>query len=465
MVLSAILRLDAGAFTTPLGKAVEGVKAMLRISADLGNSLGSAFDMGGMLSDLSAQTGDAVGELAVLRQAFQDTGVGADQAGRTIAMMRRAIGGTSESGEPTAAIFDQLGLNVQELQRLGATDQLNAIGAAINSLESPAQQSAAAMAIFGRSGAQMLAFLKDGGAIDAAAKSLGELPALLDRNAWAFDGISDRMGRIREKGAGLWAGIAEGLLPVADQVTETLDGIDLTSIGQRLGRMVGTAVQLFKDAPLGQTLRDGIVVGLGEAVNWTATGFAKIGTHLWRALSTPLSYFSAAIGKAIQEAMEKIGKIPKIGKMAGLDGFKAQSFGEIRADTKDDLEKLVDPARLMGKAELIDTSAEWARLKESWSDAAKANEELIANTQRIATQAAASQPGGGTLQAAAGAQHGGRSGGGEALADALGRIGGYLGGGGNSAQNKIAMWSERTARGIERLNERIGNRTATAWGV
>ena len=130
-----------------------------------------------------------------------------------------------------------------------------------------------------------------------AAKSLGGLPGLMSRNASAFDAVSDRMNRIKTKSQGIWAGIAEGCYRWPTRSRGTLDGIDLTGVGQRIGATVGTMVEMFRTAPLGQILLDGITIGLAEAVNWSSTGFVKIGGYLWKALSTPLSYFSAAFGK------------------------------------------------------------------------------------------------------------------------------------------------------------------------
>ena len=74
MVLSAILKLDAAGFTTPLGMALEGMKTGIRIAGDLGGKIKSAFDMGGELSDLASATGESAGEIMVLRQAFEGYG-------------------------------------------------------------------------------------------------------------------------------------------------------------------------------------------------------------------------------------------------------------------------------------------------------------------------------------------------------------------------------------------------------
>lgn len=459
MVLSAILKLDAAGFTTPLGMALEGMKTGIRIAGDLGGKIKSAFDMGGELSDLASATGESAGEIMVLRQAFEDTGVGGEALGQTLAMMRRSLAGISESGKPVKQIFNQLGLDIESIKGMTAREQLQTISTSINGLKTPSEQSAAAMEIFGRSGAKMLTLLKDPAALDVAAKSLGGLPGLMSRNASAFDAVSDRMNRIKTKSQGLWAGIAEGLLPLADQITGTLDGIDLTGVGQRIGATVGTMVEMFRTAPVGQILLDNITIGLAEAVNWSATGFVKIGGYLWKALSTPLSYFSAAFGKMIQEAMEAIGKIPKVGEWAGLSGFKAQTYADIRADAKDDFDKLVETALNTGEVRLINVDAEKQRLAEVWSAAAVTYKEKIA-----AAQESAAVPRNNGTDSLSGVASGGSAGASsiQTMTDALTRIGGYTGAAGGNAMEAIAL---RTAKATELMVRllRTGKREGAVW--
>lgn len=520
MLLSAVMKLDGGAFTTPLGKALEGIKMAVNLAGDLGEKLKGAFDMGGALSDLQARTGELPGTLKVLQQAFEDTGVGGDSLGKTLAVMKKALGGINDEGQPTGKIFKQLGLDVESLKTQSATDQLKAISSAISGLETPAEQTTAAMAIFGKSNDRMLTFLKDGGAIDAAAASLGGLPELMNKNAAAFDGVSDRIARIKNKSQGLWAGIAEGFLPLADSITQALDGIDLTAIGQRIGAFFGTLVELFKSADLGQILKDSIVIAMAETVNWAVTGFIKLGGVLWKALSTPLSYWDAAVEKVIQEMFasfakisgylikafatpisyitalftkmfeeikEQIAKVPGLRDQLGIEkGYKARSFGDIqqsqvesianagqkgmdfKAQSYDEIQKKIqkrysdigDAAMGIDKIELFDLSAEYGRTKTSWG---KAAEQFRANLAKVQEES----------------QAGIKKGTGELLptkenkakapaiaSDQLARIGGFLGG---NNQFKMESLAERTAKATEKMANLLANKVKTnftpVWGA
>jgi hypothetical protein len=276
------------------------MKFLANVAMDVGGKLKDAFDLGGALTDLSAQTGETPGQLMILKQAFEDTGVGAGSLGQTLALMRKSLSGVSDNGEPTNKMFERLGLNMESLKGMGAQQQFETIGAAIRGLSSPTEQTAAAMGIFGRSGASMLSFLKDPAAISTAANSLGGLPGLMDRSAAAFDNISDRMGRIKEKTKGFWAGIAEGLMPIFDSVTTALDGIDLTGIGQKIGDFIGTVVQMFRQNDWGILVGNLMMIGIKEAANGIVSIFMSLGKIIWDILSYPIAAFST--GWKIQPA-------------------------------------------------------------------------------------------------------------------------------------------------------------------
>ena len=465
MILSAVMKLDAGGFTTPLGKATQGIQTAIRLAGDLAGKLVGAFDMGSEVSDLAAQTGELPSTLAVLQQAFADTGVGSEKTGQILAIMRRNMAQLNDDGSTTIKTFERLGISTDALKNMSATEQLEVIGDKIRNLATPADKSAAAMEIFGRSGAKMLTFMEADGALDTAAASLGGLPGLLDDNANAFDGVSDAIKRVKTKSAGLWAGIAEGALPAATSITDSLDGIDLTGLGQKIGAFMGTTVELFRTAPLGDLLRDGITIGMGEALNGIASLFAWLSKEFWTALSTPLSYLSAAFGTVIQGMMELIGKIPAVGKMLGLDGFEADTFEQMQESAKG---QLLDFSDMDTTVELIDVSAEKKRMGVLWDGAAGAYADKLAAIQDAANAAAAGGGGTGTFDLGLGdddpATPAARSGGGFGIdTDALARIGGFVGGGGG---NKLEGLAERQLGVANRqLDALVGIRAKPSGGA
>ena len=424
MVLSAFLKLDSAAFKGGIGMAIEGVKSLITISGDLAGRFSAAFDSGGQLNQLARQTGETAGQLRVLRQAFADTGVGADALGSTLALMRKSLGGVNDQGEPTGAMFRKLGLDIEALKGMGAEQQMDVIGKSIRGLGTAADQSAAAMAIFGRSGSAMLSFFKSEDAIGGARASLGELPALLDRNAAAFDNISTNIGRIKEKGKGLWAGLAEGILPLADQVSTVLDGLDLTGWGLRVGEFIGTVTEMFKMAGWGKIVSLTWAVAWREAINYAVTALTEMGNFIFRILSTPIAAIGTVFNQLIEGVMLGLSKIPGLNKMLGWEGFEMTPIADAFENIRDDI---LETFAFKGeKITLFDAADQKAELAEIFNQALPVYQQKIKEVQEAAN-AAAQTLGGASLGDNAAAK-GVKGGGGAAITDALQRIGGSIGG-------------------------------------
>jgi len=309
MVLSAFLKLDGGAFTTGIGKALEGTKFLTRSLGELSAKIKTGFDFGSDMANLSTQLGISAGRATVLRQVFDDTGVGAGALGQTFTIMQKALGGMNDEGEPTNKMFQRLGLSMDGLKKMDAEGQFFAIGKAIKGIEDPGERVTALMGIFGKSGAPLARLFADDGALQEAEARLGGLPAIMDKNANAFNNVSTRLNALKMKTTGFWAGMAEGVLPMADSISRALDGIDLSGIGQRVGTAVSSFVQMFRDAPFGEVMWTG-VKAIGEQVcQWVGSAFTAIGN--W-------------IGESWGGAVEGVG-----GMFSGLFDFIAEAFPQV----------------------------------------------------------------------------------------------------------------------------------------
>lgn len=324
MLLQALMKLDGAGFTGPLQNMQGTVSGMIGKLAGLAGgvlAVGGAFTgikdamgLGGQLFELSQRTGVAVDQLMILRQAFDDTGVGADAGTQAIVLMQKALSGMSESGEPTNKMFAQLGLNMADLKNMSAEDQLTAIGNAIMNLADPAEQTAAAMAIFGRAGASLKQFFSDPEAINSVKKSLGDLPAIMAKNAKLFDDIGDTFTRLKMKGTGLFAGIAEGIAPALKGLADALDGIDLSGFGRKIGDALGLAVEFFRSGHVADIIGTSLAMAFTGALNFllgpllsadlwkgmanmVLAAFEGIGAALMNIIMEPILYMQAAMDK------------------------------------------------------------------------------------------------------------------------------------------------------------------------
>lgn len=252
--LTARFRLDISGIDAALTRvaaatlAVQGafasVNAALAPFAGAFSAIKESLDLGGRLSDVSAQTDIAVGDLVVLRQAFANAGLSAEQVGPMINRLQKALAGADEEGNSTSEAFVKLGLSMQEIAGLSPAEQFARVSSALSTVADPAQRAAIAMQLFGRKGGEMMVLFRDGTAMQTAAQQVGGLAAVMDENAVRFDMISDALGSANLKGQQLAAGFTAAVAPALEEVGAALNELDLTGLGQMLGSMAVSAISV-----------------------------------------------------------------------------------------------------------------------------------------------------------------------------------------------------------------------------
>jgi hypothetical protein len=193
---------------------------MAAAGAALAAGVKHAYDLGGELNDLSSRTGIAAGKALIMRQAFEDSGLAADDVGASVNKMQRYIEAAANGNDTASATFQKLGLSLARIQQLTPDEQFAAIGRSLNSVQGETSRAALSMDLFGKSGGKFLALFADGGALETAAASLGKQAKILDENAGTFDDISDRLGRSGKKLQGFFVGVAERLSTTLKPVLE-----------------------------------------------------------------------------------------------------------------------------------------------------------------------------------------------------------------------------------------------------
>lgn len=251
------------------GKAFVGLSATAAAAfAVVVASVKSAIDAGGELQDMMTKTGASGKELLVLGQAFKNAGLAAGDVGGAIGRLQKAMEGLNEDGEPTNEAFGKLKLNLDELIAMDPAAALRKVGAALAGVEDPAQRTAAAMQIFGKSGANLLAVFADSGALEQARTQLGGLADTLPANAAAFDAFGDALGAIDVKMTQLGAGLAAELLPNLQEAADGINNLDLTDLGTGLGMIINQFREWAEAlGPVADYLK--FISGI-RAMNWLA---------------------------------------------------------------------------------------------------------------------------------------------------------------------------------------------------
>jgi hypothetical protein len=130
---------------------VDGAKA---VPAALYGAAKATIDYGGNLIDTAARTGIAVEAQQELAFAGSLVGVSFGQIDGANRVMQRGLVETPE-------VFDRIGLSASTLREMEAPEQFEAIANQLAGIKDPAERSAAAIALFGKSGQQLLPLLNE----------------------------------------------------------------------------------------------------------------------------------------------------------------------------------------------------------------------------------------------------------------------------------------------------------------
>jgi hypothetical protein len=315
--------------TAGFGRLIKGVAGFAAAYLSARTVISGARDiikLGADMDHLRSQTGVAVKDLIILRQAFEDNGISADNSRLAINKMQKSLIEAGEGMQEPSKAFDSLGLSYEELLQKSPTEQFSEIGNAIRKIEDPAERAAVSMRIFGRAGAELQSLFVSGD-IDDVTRSLGAMPEVLERNARQFERIDTLMGRIPNKSRQLFAGIGDMLADELLGPLETLNSIDLTAAGQRIGGFLDLALESFHDGTFAQFIGLSIEAGLeqgtaaaqrmiDDALSWLGedgegwkvvlngvmTFGTKAATSLIDLLETPVVWISAGFRKIGDEA-------------------------------------------------------------------------------------------------------------------------------------------------------------------
>jgi hypothetical protein len=265
------------------------------------------------LGNLADQLGVSFEFIQVLEESANRSGVSIETLASSMTRLQKTLAGADEESKTAQKALDRLGISVEELNGLSQQDQIRLIGDRLQAIEDPAQRTAAAVALFGKSGAALLPFFKN----------LGPAASDLERFGKVLNDI-DR-GRIDDFGAGIdalgvaarglstdlllpFAGLGEG---IAQGSAEFLGGINaivgpigdvlqpaLSNIGTAfeiagvlvggLGRVIGEII-----SPIGDLAQAFGVVG--ESFNTAFVDVvrylvdANVATTEWLVSFSPLS--------------------------------------------------------------------------------------------------------------------------------------------------------------------------------
>jgi hypothetical protein len=236
------------------------------------------------LGNLANQLGVSFGFVQVLEEAGNRTGVSVQQLEGAFARLQNTLASGGEESKKAADALSRLGISVEQLQDLTQEQRIELFGKQIAAIENPAQRSAAAIALFGRSGVQLLPFFNQiGAAADDVAKFNAQISDLdrtrIDELGTAFDGLNVAI-------RGFGQELLTPFIGITRSITETLSPT-ITTLGQNLGALFDAI------SP--------ITSGLGLLINVVG----QVGATLSRIIGTALEP-AAAVGRLISGVYDRV---------------------------------------------------------------------------------------------------------------------------------------------------------------
>lgn len=226
------LKVKIGADTTELDRGLSRSQAMIfgfarvaRNAALAAAAATTALTIAGLQSvDAIAKQANSLGlntrALQRMSLVANEAGVSTEQLSAMLGLMQRNIIELQRGTARQVETFDMLGLSIEDLQGMSPEKQFATIAASLSGIEDPAQRTAAAMDIFGRSGRAAINMLEDyGDLLDDAAEFQERFGiAVSQTDAEAIERANDAMERVRSVMTGLGIVLATRVAPYLERI-------------------------------------------------------------------------------------------------------------------------------------------------------------------------------------------------------------------------------------------------------
>lgn len=217
---------DIGNYVDIAKKAFVAFAGVASVSAFAGMIKG-AIDSAEKLHDLSTTTGASVEALSALVSVGKTTGTTAETIAGAMNKLAKNTATVSEDGKGAAAALRALNIDFNDFQRMTPDQKMVAVAKAMEGFADGSGKSAAAMLLMGKSGAELLPYMKD-------LALTGELQAKITaEQAAAADNFNDNLTRLGTSGKAWVKELAMGMIPALDVATQAFTDIFNSSGGLR----------------------------------------------------------------------------------------------------------------------------------------------------------------------------------------------------------------------------------------
>jgi len=278
--------------------------ASAAILAPLAAATANFVASGSQLDDIAQRTGANAEALSVLGYAAGRTGSSLEAVEKALLKTQKAAAEAAAGSKGAEETLAAVGLTAADLAGLSADQQFSRIADALNGIADPASKTAAALELWGKSGAELIPLATELGDLEAEAKRLG---ITMDGAAVAAAAaLGDSFDRLKAAGGGVTNQIGAALAPA---LTAAIDALtNATAQTAAWIREHQTAVTVAAAAAVAVGSFGAALVTTGLALKTVATSLAAVRTAttaaaaawttlapLLAALASPVAIWGAAL--------------------------------------------------------------------------------------------------------------------------------------------------------------------------
>lgn len=278
---------------TEFGKGLASVLAVPITVGAFAAGIQQAINFGDELNKLSEKSGIAADALSGLAYAGQLSDMGLEQLTGSMKFLNQSLVESLDGSSKAAEAFRQIGVATTDAtgKLRPAQDVLDDLAKKFSETKDDASKAALAIEIFSKAGLDMIPFLNQGkeklAELKEEAKQFGIF--WTPEQARSADEFNDNITRLTNVAKGLFAQIAQALLPTLIALSEEL--INSAKEGGTLKGVVDAIVGAFK-------VFDIVIRGVAIAINIVSNGFNLLGKFIGIVSAALVAFFSGDFASA-----------------------------------------------------------------------------------------------------------------------------------------------------------------------
>lgn len=233
-----------GAFDTAATGVGIAFGAMAAAAAGAFAVISQGIDKAASFQDIADMTGGSAEGFANFAVSAKVAGVEMNDLASASVKLTKSLTGVDDESKAAGAALKAIGINIEDFKKLRPDEQIEAVAKALGNFEEGAGKTAVALDLFGKSGANVLKFLKDyqenGGAVNILTKE----------QIKAADDYGDTLTRNQAK-LGLYvSAVSTSAIPALNALTLVITDVikEMTGLGGATDKLANDkAIQAFAD--------------------------------------------------------------------------------------------------------------------------------------------------------------------------------------------------------------------------